>query len=38
MLILLFLKGIDYRKENKTVLYIPYDIFPKNYNFLEKYI
>ena len=27
-----------YRYRNKTVLYKPYNIFPKNYNFLEKYI
>lgn len=24
--------------KTKTVLYKPYNIFPKNYNFLEKYI
>lgn len=26
------------RKRYKTNLYNPYNIFPKNYNFLEKYI
>ena len=28
----------DYYKHNSDILYIPYTIFPKNYNFLEKYI
>ena len=28
--------GIE--RKTKTVLYKPYNIFPKNYNFLEKYI
>ena len=31
-------KNFGYTSKDIDIAYIPYNIFPKNYNFLEKYI